>query len=212
MRKAKLVEDYAKLLVDTVSPFAHTVSAATSGSQFLTKGADLAKPLTAALVPYDTDVNTVPNPTPAETAHRDQLRAAVTTELGRLAKRLNLDYPADEAALLSSGLTMVDQQASSTARAQSMGGEVMSFELLDGRTAGYLLLKLVRPTGTVQNLIRYATDERLPDEQWSVAVGGGREREIGPFASGTRVRVKVAALTGSTSEPVYSATVSRFVQ
>ena len=212
MRKSKLIENYGQLSYDTVSPLAHTVIAATTGSQFLTKGAELVKSLAAALTLYDADVNAVPNPTPAETAHRDQLRTAVTTELARLGKRLNLDYPADEAALLSSGLTMAAASSTVPSRILAADTAVMNVELADGAQSGYLLIKLARPTGTLQNLIRYATDPAQPDEHWAVAVGGGREREIGPFASGTRVRVKVAALTGSTTEPVYSVVVSRLVQ
>ena len=214
MRKSKLIENYGQLPYDTVSPLAHTVIAATTGSQFLTKGAELVKSLAAALTLYDADVNAVPNPTPAETVHRDQLRTAVTTELARLGKRLNLDYPADEAALLSSGLTMA--AVSGTAAPQSLAAAAtataMNFELLDAAKPGYLLLKLTRPTGTIQNLIRYATDPHLDEKNWEVAVGGGREREIGPFVSGTRVSAKVAGLTGSTTDPQYSAVQSRLVQ
>lgn len=210
MRKSKLIENYGQLPYDTVSPLAHTVIAATTGSQFLTKGAELVKPLAAALTFYAADVNAVPNPTPAETVHRDQLRTAVTTELARLGKRLNLDYPADEAALLSSGLTMAAM--SGTAAPQSLAAAAMNFELLDAAKPGHLLLKLTRPTGTIQNLIRYATDPHLDEKNWEVAVGGGREREIGPFASGTCVSAKVAGLTGSTTDPQYSAVQSRLVQ
>jgi hypothetical protein len=64
-------------------------------------------------------------------------------------------------------------------------------------------LKLGRPTGTIQNLIRYSTDEKLPEDNWCVAVGGGRE--LGPFDSGTNVFVKATA-------PQYSGVKSRIVQ
>jgi hypothetical protein len=37
----------------------------------------------------------------------------------------------------------------------------MRFDLVDDGQPGYLLLKLRRPTSTVQNLIRYAADEHL---------------------------------------------------
>jgi hypothetical protein len=35
----------------------------------------------------------------------------------------------------------------------------MKFDLLDWPQPGNLLLKLSRPSGTIQNLIRYTTDE-----------------------------------------------------
>ena len=212
MRKPKLIEDYSALSYDAVSPLAHAAIRQTTTSPFLTKGADLVKPLAAAVALLDADVAATDYPTPAQTAQRDLLRTATVTELGRLAKRLNLDYPADEPALLSSGLTLA--ATSSTAATQSLAAPtaVMDFELLDGSKPGYLLLKLSRPTGTVQNLARFSTDPHLDEKNWEVAVGGGREREIGPFASGTRVAVKAAGLTGSTTDPQYSAVKSRLVQ
>ena len=213
MRKPKLLEDYSRLPNDTVPPFAHGVVRQTTASTFLAKGGDLAKPLAAALADFDAALAATDNPSPADTARRDQLRTAVVVELGRLGKRLNLDYPGQEAALLSAGLTLAaaTAPAAGSAALGAGAGAVMDFDLLDG-PAGYLLLKLKRPTGTTQNLIRYTPDEKLPEAQWLVAVGGGRERQLGPFAAGTRVWVKAAALTASTTEPQYSAVKSRLVQ
>ncbi|GAB3874346.1 hypothetical protein GCM10028824_27450 [Hymenobacter segetis] len=213
MRKPKLIEDYTYLLYDAVSPFAYAVARQTKGSPFISDGVDLTKALNDAVTALDTNVAATDHPTPAQTAQRDLLRGIVITELGRLAKRLNLDYPADEPALLSSGLVLAD--ASGTAArtlTASATDAVMDLELLDGTQPGCLLLRLKRPTGTLQNLIRYSTDLKLPEEQWLVAVGGGRERQLGPFESGTKVAVKVAALIGSTTEPQYSAVKSRIVQ
>ena len=45
-----------------------------------------------------------------------------------------------------------------------------------------------------------------------MAVGGGREQQFGPFELGSRVYVKAAALTNSTTTPHYSAIKSRIVQ
>ena len=210
MRKPKLIEDYGKLPNDQIASFAHGAIRQTTASPFITKGSDLVKPLAAALALLDADVAATDHPTPAQTAQRDLLRTAALTELGRLAKRLNLDYPGDEPALLSSGLSLASTTGSQAAVAPATAA-VMDFELVDG-PAGYLLLKLRRPTGTIQNLVRYTTNAQLPEDQWPVAVGGGRERQLGPFDSGTKVWVKAAGLTGSTTEPQYSAVKSRIVQ
>ena len=210
MRKSKLIEDYQDLAYDAVSLFAHAAIRQTTGSAFIAKGTDLVKPLAQAVVLLDADVAVTDHPTPAQTAQRDLLRTATTTELGRLAKRLNLDYPGDEPALLSSGLTLAST-ANTPAGVASDTASTMDFDLVDG-AAGYLLMKLKRPTSTTQNLIRYALDGKLPEDHWLVAVGGGRERNLGPFESGTKVFVKAAALTGSTIEPQYSAVKSRIVQ
>ncbi|MDB5267733.1 MAG: hypothetical protein JWP58_773 [Hymenobacter sp.] len=213
MRKPKLIEDYGYLLYEAVSPFARAVIRQTTASPFITKGGDLAKALDAAVAALDTEVAATDHPTPAQTAQRDLLRTATTTELGRLAKRLNLDYPGDEPALLSSGLTLADAAGTAGRVMTAVGTDtVMDLELLDGPRSGCLLLRLKRPTGTIQNLIRYSTHPTLPEDQWLVAVGGGRERQLGPFESGTKVYVKVAALVGSTIEPKYSAIKSRIVQ
>jgi len=42
---------------------------------------------------------------------------------------------------------------------------------VDSDQPGCLLLKLSRPTGTIQNLTRYTTDEHLVEDQWHVARG-----------------------------------------
>ncbi|WP_223652183.1 hypothetical protein [Hymenobacter psoromatis] len=212
MRKPKLIEDYSYLLVDSLSPFAHSAARQTATSAFIASGGVLSQPLTTAVDALDANVAAIDYPTPAQTANRDLLRLAVTTELGRLAKRLNLDYTGQEPALLSSGLTLM--AAASTAATSSLDTEMglMDFDLLDGTQPGCLLLKLKRPTGTIQNLIRYTIAEDLDEDQWSVAVGGGRERQLGPFKSGTRVWVKVAALQGATTDPQYAGVKTRIVQ
>jgi hypothetical protein len=212
MRKPKLIEDYNTLSYDAVSLFAHSAIRQTTSSAFIANGGSLLPSLQAAVAALDADVATIDYPTPAQTANRDRLRTAVTAELGRLAKRLNLDYQGQEAALLSSGLTLAASTGSAAARSLAPVAVPMEFELTDGGQPGSLLLKLSRPTGTIQNLIRYTTDEKLPEDNWCVAVGGGRERELGPFDSGTRVFVKAAALAGSTTSPQYSGVKSRIVQ
>ncbi|GAA3922618.1 hypothetical protein [Hymenobacter algoricola] len=212
MRKPKLIEDYNRLSYDAVSPFAHSAVRQTGASAFITGGTALAKPVADAVAALDADVAATDYPTPAQTAHRDELRTLVVTELGRLAKRLNLDYPANEPALLSSGLTLAEATSTAATQKQLSADAIMSIELLDGTQPGCVLVRFSRPTGTIQNLLRYSTDAKLPEENWLVATGGGRERQLGPFESGTRMFVKAAGLTGSTTEPQYSAIKSRIVQ
>lgn len=213
MRKPKLIEDYNYLAYDAVSPFAQSVIRQTTTSPFIGDGANRIKALAAAAAAYDADVAAVDHPTPAQTANRDRLRTAVLTELGRMAKRLNLDFSGDEVALLSSGLTMASATAvGGAAHPLSATETLMDFDVVDDAQSGYLLLRFRRPTGTIQNLVRYSHDEKLPEDCWPVAVGGGRERQLGPFPSGTRVQVKAAALTASTTEPMYSGVKARIVQ
>ena len=211
MRTAKLIEDFGKLANDAVSPTAHSVSRQTTASTFIVDGKKLVADLDKSVADYDADVAAVDYPNPAQTARRDELRTAVVTQLNRLAKRLNLDYSGNEVALLSSGLTMANGSGTA-ARSNHDLPAPTDVELVDSPTEGCLYLHGKRPAGAVQNLARYTTDKALPEENWLVAVGGGREMELGPFASGTKVWAKLASLTGSTSSPVYSAVVSRIVQ
>lgn len=213
MRKSKLLEDYTYLVHDAVSPFARSVARQVLASTYIANGPALVAALEGAVATLDANVAGNDHPTPADTAQRDLLRIGVFTELGRVAKRLNLDYLGNEPALLSSGLVLAENGSGSRpGTAPGLADAVMEFELLDGSQPGCLLLRLKRPTGTIQNLIRYAAEAGLAEEQWLVAVGGGRERQLGPFESGTRVFVKAAALSGSTTEPQYSAVKSRIVQ
>jgi hypothetical protein len=212
MRKPKLIESYAFLTKDAVSLFAHSAIRQTTSSTFVKDGAILTRDLTVAVQALDADVAALDYPTPAQTYHRDQLRLVVVSELSRLAKRLNLDYTANEAALRSSGLTLMTTTGTAPKPALAPVAVPMEFDLVDGGQPGCVLLKLSRPTGTIQNLIRYTTDEQQPEDHWCVAVGGGRERELGPFDSGTKVFVKAAALAGSTTAPQYSGIKSRIVQ
>ena len=213
MRKAKLTEDYSKMLKDAVSPYAHSVIRQMATSTFIPDGVKITTRLSEALLELDREIASVDYPTPAQTAQRDLLRTAVMMELGRVAKVLNLDYLGNEPALLSSGLRLVDTLASTTASRATIEAEaVLEIELFDGSQPGCVLVKMKRHKSMKQNLLRYTVDASLPEEHWAVAVGGGRERQLGPFPSRSVLLVKGAGLTASTTEPVYSAVKTRVVQ
>ena len=207
----KLNISYEDIKNDGLSLFGHGVVEKTSTSTFIANGAELAKPLAVALKTLDADVTAVVYPTPAQTAQRDTFRKAVRTELGRLAGQLNLDYAGNEAALLSSGLTM-GNPGGAHARKSGELDPPTDIELLDGTAPGCLLIRGKRPTGAVQNIIRASADPAVPAEHGQLFVGGGREREIGPFPSGSVVAVVWACLTSSGMSCNFSASVSRRVQ
>ena len=210
MHTPKLAESYATVGKEALSSFAHSAVRQTTASTFIAKGAELVVPLADALKKYDAFVETLDYPSPADTAQADELAIEVRTQLGRLAKRLNLDYTGQEPALLSSGLTMTSGNNAARPEGSTLAPPVIS--LTDGHAPGYVVVKFEGFTGSVQRLTRYTTDAALAPAHWLVATGGGRERELGPFASGTKVHVMAAPLAGSTTEPVYSAVVSRIVQ
>ena len=207
----KLNTNYDDVKNDALSLFGHGVVEKTTTSPFIANGADLAQPLATALKKLDDDVTAVIYPTPAQTVQRDAFRKAVRTELGRLAAQLNLDYPGNEAALLSSGLTM-GQPGGAHSRKPGELDPPTEVELFDGSRPGYLLVRGKRPAGAVQNIIRASFDPAVPAEEGQLFVGGGRECEIGPFPPGAVVEVVWACLTGSTTVLNYCAPVSRRVQ
>ncbi len=207
----KLNTNYDDVKNDALSLFGHSVVEKTSTSTFLVKGIDLAKPLVTALQLLDDDVTTVVYPTPAQTVQRDSYRKAVRTELGRLATHLNLDYPDNEAALLSSGLTM-GQPSGAHARKPGELAPPTEVELFDGTLPGWLRVRGKRPTGAVQNTVRASGNPAVPPEEGTLFVGGGHEFEIGPFEPGAVVVVVWACLAGSTTTLNYCAPVSRRVQ
>jgi len=206
----KVLINFDHIQNDKLSPFAHSVIDKTTGSTFIKNGGTLVAALTDATLALDTNVNTILYPDPAQNAQRRRLRQAVRVELGRLGAQLNLDYPNNEEALRSSGLPLGSRGAHRRPVELPAPTDV---ELVDGSQPGYLCIKGKRPKGAVQNLIRASHDPAVPAEQSAVIfVGGGREREIGPFPSGTLVEVVWACLNGSTTEPVYCAPVRRRVQ
>ena len=207
----KLKTYYNNIHNDKLSLFSHGVIDKTTDSKFIKIGSTLVGALTDATLALDTNVSTILYPTPADMAQRRRMRQAVRVELGRLAAQLNLNFPDNEEALRSSGLTM-----SATGSAHRRPIELPAptdVELVDGSQPGYLCIKSKRPKGTIQNLIRASQDPGVPGEQGAhIFVGGGRERELGPFPSGAVVEAVWACLNSSTTEPVYCAPVRRRVQ
>ena len=210
MQKAKLIENYEYLLNDAVSPMAHSVITQTTASTLITNSSLLTEGLKTSVGAYDNFVNVLGFPSPADTAMANNLRNDVKTQLGRLAKQLNLDYPGKEAALKSSGLPLANPNTAPRPDGDGQFNPVIT--LSDGTTPGCLLVTFEGFGGSVQKISRYNPGLPLPPEHWPVAMGGGRSREIGPFPKGMDVQVMSAPLTGSTTDPIYSPVVSRIVQ
>lgn len=206
----KLNTNYNHIRNEVLSAYTHSAVDKTTTSTFIKDGLGLTGSITSAVQKLDTNVTTILYPTPAQNAERRALRKTVRVELGRLATQLNLDYPNDEAALRSSGLDMAAN--SGQGRRPLELGPPTEVELVDGSQPNYLYVRGKRPHGALQNLIRTSIDSAVPAEEGKVHVGGGREREIGPFPSGALVELVWACLSSSTTEPVYCAPVRRRVQ
>ena len=207
----KLLTNYVPVSNETLVEFANSVVKQTTTSTFFNgDGSKLAESLKIALGALILLLAETTNPTQAQNAQRDEQRQLVRNQLGLLAKQLNINYEGQAPALLSSGLPLADASPS----AHPLNGDAVptNVALTDAPLAGYLSLGFKRAKGAALTLIRYTTDLTLPEENWLVAIGGGRERMLGPFESGTKVAAKVACPTASTLEPEYSAVVTRIVQ
>ena len=210
MQPAKLIENYARVTVDAIPLFARAVVRDTTGSEFIKDGAKLVADLLAAADALEKFEADHANPDAGQRAFRDELRRAVLTELNRAAKRLNLDYPGNEPALLSSGLTLADRPGAAARVGNTRGTTI---EILDSKQPGVLTIRyLTKPLKSTHVINRVTTDDKLPEENWPLVLGGARTRDIGPFPKGTLVGIKAAGVLGSTTEPEYSDVVWHYVQ
>ena len=210
MQPDKLIESYVRTPVDRISSFAHDVARSTTDSEFIKDGKTTAAPLLAAVTALDTFEADHVNPDAGQRARRDELRADVLNELGRAAKTLNLGYPGNGPALLSSGLTLAARAGTGLKAAST---RATTIEVLDSKQPGFLTIRyLTKPAKSVQTVNLVTEDEKLPEDQWRLVLGGGRTRDIGPFKRGTLVGVKAAGVLTSTTEPEYSDVVWHYVQ
>ncbi len=210
MQPDKLIENYARVPVNKISSFAHDVVRSTTDSEFIADGAKTVAPLLKSVTTLDKFETDHVNPDAGQRAFRDELRADVLNELGRAAKTLNLAYPGNGPALISSGLTPADRSGTAS---KAGSARPTTIEILDSKKPGFLTIHyLTKPVKSVQIINLVSTDEALPEEQWTLMLGGGRTRDIGPFKKGTLVGIKSAGVLSSTTEPEYSEVVWHYVQ
>lgn len=208
MRNPKLKTNYNYVREDVLSATGHSVVQQTTDSEYIATGVTLAGPLKTAVEALDAAMAETATPSRAQTAQREKLRRAVRGAMGTLGAQLNLAYPGQAPALLSSGLELAD--ASGVPR--PVDTPPTDVALTDSTVSGYVDLGFKRPPGATITMSRYTTDPTLAEDHWCVKVGGGRKQILGPYAKGTELFAKVAGINASTTEPDYSVVVSRIVQ
>jgi hypothetical protein len=162
--------------------------------------------LAAALTPYQTAV-AVLHPTPTQTAELAQLRATLNQTLGAVATMANALYPDDEAALLSTGLTLSKApERRTTLEAPS------KFQLVDGPQAGTLCAKAKRPPHAVALKYLYTLTPTDPDIEWYTVVVRDGDALLSQCKSADRVYCKVAAVGGDTDQQPYTDVLARIMQ
>lgn len=210
MQADKLIENYARTPVEKISSFAHDVVRDTTNSEFIKEGSKTVAPLLVSVATLDKFETDHVNPDAGQRAFRDELRLDVINELSRTAKTLNLAYPGNGPALISSGLTLADR---SGAGSKAGSARPTTIEITDSKKPGILTINyLTKPLRSVQTINRVTIDQNLPEENWPLVLGGGRTRDVGPFPKGTLVGIKAAGVLGSTTEPEYSEAVWHYVQ
>ncbi len=202
----KLITNYSNAPKMDIGPLAQNCLASLAGNPRYPGAQAQIAALEAALRPYQAAV-AVLHPTPTQTAELAQLRIALNQALGAVANMANAQYPDDEAALLSTGLTLSKApERRTTLEAPS------KFQLVDGPQAGTLCAKAKRPPHAVAMKYLYTLDAALPDIEWYTVVVRDGDALLSQCKSADRVYCKVAAVGGDTDQQPYTDVLSRLVQ
>jgi hypothetical protein len=206
MASRKLITNFDNVPKMEVGPLAQNCLTNTVGNARYPQAKPQTDALTAALPPYLAAASIL-HPTPTQTAELAQLRTALNAALSALAQMANLLYPDDEAALLSTGLSLTKERERHTTL-----DAPLRFQLVDGPTPGTLCAKAKRPPHAVALKYLYTLDPTLPDIEWYVVVVRDGDALVSQCKSGDRVYCKVAAVGGDTDQQPFTDVLSRIVQ
>ena len=202
----KLLTNYSNLSKLEIGPLAQNCLANTVANPRYPSAKPQTDELQAALTPYQAAV-AVLHPTPTQTAELAQLRATLNQALSAVATMANALYADDEAALLSSGLTLSKApERRTTLEAPS------KFQLVDGPQAGTLCAKAKRPPHAVAMKYLYTLDAAQPDIEWYTVVVRDGDALLSQCKTADRVYCKVAAVGGDTDQQPYTDVLTRLVQ
>ena len=206
MSSRKLITNFDNVAKMDIGPLAQNVLSSTVGNARYSKAKPQTDALAAALPPYLAAAS-IAHPTPTQTAELAQLRATLNDALSAVAVMANGLYPDDEAALLSSGLSLGKiPERHTTLEAPT------KFQLVDGPQAGTLSAKCKRPPHAVALKYLYTLDPTQPDIEWYVVVVRDGDALLTQCKSGDRVYCKVAAVGGDTDQQPFTDVLSRIVQ
>lgn len=166
----------------------------------------LAEALQDALTPYMAAASIL-HPTPTQTAELNQLRLNLNQAVSAVASMANGLYPEDEAALLSTGLTLSKERERHTVL--EVPGK---FQLVDGPQAGTLCAKAKRPPYAVALKFLYTCTPTDPDVEWYTVVVRDGDALLTQCKSAEKVYCKVAAVGGDTDMQPFTDVLSRVVQ
>ena len=202
----KLLTNFDNVAKMEIGPLAQNCLTSLAGNPRYPQAKPQAEEVQAALAPYQAAAS-IAHPTPTQTAELAQLRTALNQALTAVATLANALYPADEAALLSTGLSLSKQPERRTTL------EVpVKFQLVDGPQPGTLCAKAKRPPHAVALKYLYTLTPTDPDIEWYTVVVRDGDALLTRCQSADRVYCKVAAVGGDTDQQPYTDVLSRIVQ
>jgi hypothetical protein len=202
----KLLTNFDNVPKMEVGPQAQNCLTSLTGNPRYPKAKPQADALLAALTPYLAAAS-IQHPTPTQTAELAQLRTALNQALTAVATLANGLYPDDEAALLSTGLSL-----SKAPERHTTLEAPLRFQLVDGPQPGTLCAKAKRPPHSVALKYLYTLDPTEPDIEWYTVVVRDGDALLTRCQSADRVYCKVAAVGGDTDQQPYTDVLSRLVQ
>ena len=206
MTTRKLLTNFDAVLKMDIGPLAQNCLTSTVGNAHYPKAKPFTDALAAALPPYLAAAS-IAHPTPTQTAELAQLRAILNDALSAVAGMANGLFPDDEAALLSTGLSLGKvPEHHTTLEAPT------KFQLVDGPSPGTLTARAKRPPHAVAMKYLYTLDATQPDIEWYVVVVRDGDALLTHCKSADKVSCKVAAVGGDTDQQPFTDVLSRIVQ
>ena len=202
----KLITNFDNVAKMDIGPLAQNCLTSMVGNARYPDAGPLTDAVQAALGPYQTAA-AILHPTPTQTAELAQRRVALNQALSAVASMANALYADNEAALLSTGLTLSKERERHTTL--EVPGK---FQLVDGPQPGTLCAKAKRVPHSVALKYLYTLDPKLPDSQWFVVVVRDGDALLTACKTADRVYCKVAAVGGDTDQQPFTDVLSRIVQ
>ncbi|MDO7877625.1 hypothetical protein Q5H93_22995 [Hymenobacter sp. ASUV-10] len=201
-----LLTDFSIYRKDKIGPLATGCCTKLTGNKYFTAAGTYVAAIEAALADY-LPAAAIKNPIPEQTALLAQYRKALNAALTAFAKYANEQYPADEAALLSTGLELSKERERHTTL-----DPPTKRSLTDGTEADTICARFTRTPHAVATEIRYTDDPSLPWEDWKTVVTTKNSVLLRGYKRKTEVFVMFRSVGGDTDDQPFSEVLSRIVQ
>ena len=197
---------YSDVVKDKIGPLALNCCTKLTGNAYFPGAAPYVSAMQAALADY-TPAASIRNPIPEQTALLGQYRKVLDASLASTARYANGEYPADEAALLSTGLELSKEREKHTVL-----DPPKKYSLGDGTEADTLCAKATRADHAVATEVRYTDDPDRPVAQWLSCTFTRPTALLRGYKKKTEVFAMFRSIGGDTDDQPFSDVISRIVQ